>query len=53
MVDPGPRAADDVTDEDYDLQQMLVLAGERFSVEFLAKCERRDEFFDDEGAAFC
>jgi hypothetical protein len=53
MVDPGPDAPDNVTDEDYDLQQMLVLARERFPVKFLSRCKTCDEVFDDEGAAFC
>jgi hypothetical protein len=47
--DPGPYAPDDVTEEDYDLQQMTQLAGERLSLKFLSKCERRDEFFDRDG----
>jgi hypothetical protein len=52
MSDPGPYAPDDVTEDDFDLQQMSSLAGEQLSVEFLSKCERRDEFFDEQGTTF-
>jgi hypothetical protein len=49
MSDPGPFAPDEVTEDDFDLQQMSAFAGERLSVEFLSKCERRHEFFDEQG----
>jgi hypothetical protein len=53
MSDPGPYAPDDVTEDDFDLQQMPSCAGEQLSVEFLSKCERRSEFFNEQGTASC
>jgi len=33
-----------VTEEDYDLQRMMLRAGECFSATFLSRCKRRDVF---------
>jgi hypothetical protein len=51
MGDPGPYAPDEVTEDDFDLQQMPAFAGEQLS-DFLSKCERRRQFFDKPGATF-
>jgi serine/threonine protein kinase len=47
--DPPPEADGDIREEDFDLQQMVVYAGEEFNSDLLLHCQNRDDFFDAKG----